>query len=57
MSLRELTLYKTLSSNSKSSPLRRPAVFSQTAILSSLIYDKFFHCSTTWMDEDTRLHI
>ena len=41
ISLRELTLYKTLSSNQ---------------ILSSLIYDKLFHCSTTWMDEDTRLH-
>jgi hypothetical protein len=37
-------------------PHRRPAVFSQTAILSSVITDKFFHCSTTRMDKDTRLH-
>ena len=37
-------------------PLRRPAVFSQTVILSLLIHDNFVHCSTTRMDEDTRLH-
>jgi hypothetical protein len=41
---------------SENFPHRRPAVFSQTAILSSLISDKFFHCSTTRMDGDTRLH-
>ena len=55
--LRELTLSRTPSSNPKSSrSVDLHAVFSQTAILSSVIYDKFFHCSTTWMDEDTRLH-
>jgi hypothetical protein len=41
---------------SENFPHRRPAVFSQTAILSSLISHKFFHCSMTRMDEDTRLH-
>ena len=35
--LRELTLLNTLSSNPKKFPLRRPCVFLQTAILSSLI--------------------
>ena len=55
--LRELTLYKTLSSNPKSSrPVDLQFFHKLHAILSSLIYDKFFHCSTTWMDEDTRLH-
>ena len=53
--LRELILYNA-EFKSEKFPLRRSAVFSQTSILSSLIYDKFFHCSTTWMDEDTRLH-
>ena len=37
-------------------PLRRPAVFSQIAILSLLIARQFFYCLTTRMDEDTRLH-
>jgi hypothetical protein len=41
---------------SENFPRRRPAVFSQTAILSSLISQQIFHCSTTRMDEDTRLH-
>ena len=35
--------------------LRRPAVFSQNAILSSIISRQCFHCSTTRIDDDTRL--
>ena len=55
--LRELTLSSTLSSNPKLEfPLRRPAVFSQTAILCSLNSRQIFHCSTTRIDADTRLH-
>ena len=42
-------------SKSEEFPLRRPAVFSETAVVSSLISRHFFHCSTTRMDEDTRL--
>ena len=36
-------------------PQRRPAVFAQTAILSSQILWQIFHCATTRMNEDTRL--
>ena len=36
-------------------PQRRPAVFARTAILSSQILWQIFHCSTTRMNEDTRL--
>ena len=39
---------------SREFPLCRPAVFSQTAVLFTLISQFFFHCSTTRMDEDTR---
>jgi hypothetical protein len=51
--LRELTHSSTLISNPKSS--RRPAVISQIAILYSLIHDILFRCSTTRIDDDTRL--
>ena len=36
-------------------PPRRPAVSSQNAILSSIISRQIFHCSTTRIDDDTRL--
>jgi hypothetical protein len=43
---------------SENFPHRRPAVFSQTAILSSLISQQIFSFVqlTSRMDEDTRLH-
>ena len=37
-------IFKDAESKSEEFPLRRPAVLSQTAILSSLIHDNFFHC-------------
>ena len=39
---------------SENFPHRKPAVFFQTDILSSLIFDSFAHCLTIRMDEDHR---
>ena len=48
-------IFKHAELKSEKYPLRGPAVFSQIAILSSLILWQMFYCSTTRMDEDTRL--
>ena len=49
--LRELTLSSTLSSNPKSSH-SIDSQFSRKLLFH--VHDKFFHCSTTRMDADTR---
>ena len=54
--LRELTLSSTLSSNPKSSHSVDPQFSHKLVFYVHKIHDKFFHCLTTRMDADTRLH-
>ena len=54
--LRELILYKKLNSNPKSSRTLDLQFSHKLLFYLHQFYDKFFHCSTSRIDEDTWLH-